>query len=242
MVAVLAFSAAPAIAADLPSPTSPPVFVAPVVPFTWAGPYLGGNVGIGIGASEFAEPVPVDGIGFLGGVGAGYNWLLTPTWLVGFETDLDYRGSIGSTNSMVSQTNDGYLGTVRARFGYAWDRLLVFGTGGFAYGNVIAPKTFSGSGIIYPGFATGARLGNNSTILPGYAVGAGVEYALNNNWSIEAEYLYAHLEHSNPLYTTSVSTGPYPICNISAINVVRIGVNYHFPPDIVPVVPVVAKY
>ena len=111
-----------------------------------------------------------------------------------------------------------YYGTVRGRLGYAFDRFLAFGTGGFAYSN-------------------------NGT---GYAVGGGLEYALTNNITIRGEYLYVNLDRGTGAGTavydqaantfTTTQTG-----GRENFNVVRGAINYKL--DLAaPFAPVVARY
>jgi outer membrane immunogenic protein len=47
-----------------------------------------------------------------------------------------------------------WLGTVRGRVGYAFDRFLVYGTGGFGYGNVFYRASFfrnTDGALVYSG-------------------------------------------------------------------------------------------
>jgi outer membrane immunogenic protein len=66
-----------------------------------------------------------------------------------------------------------YLATARARIGYAWDRTMLYGTGGLAYSRAAA-----------------AGLHDTDT---GWAAGAGLEWAYSNSWTLKAEYLYVDL-------------------------------------------------
>jgi outer membrane immunogenic protein len=117
-------------------------------------------------------------------------------------------------------------GTARVKLGYAFDRFLVYGTGGFAYGHIVAPRSFSGPNVIGPAYSYGTSVDN--AFLPGWTVGAGVGYALTRNISVNAEYLYIKLQHHYPNYATSV--GPMGVCNISGMHGFRFGVNFSFSP------------
>lgn len=197
--------------------------------FNWGGLSIGFNVGSAVGNAEFADPVPLNGVGFLGGLKLGYNWQLTPHIVAGFETDAEYRSEIGGgTNShgTASSSRSGYLGTARARLGYALDRWLVFGTGGLAYGHIIAPKSFSGANLLGPAFAAGTSV--NNPFLPGWTVGGGLQFALTNNLSLKAEYLYVKLQHDYPRYSTNVALYPVGVCNVSGLHSIRAGVSYGF--------------
>ena len=70
-------------------------------------------------------------------------------------------------------------GSIRARAGVALDRALIYVTGGGAFASFT--NTYS------------SFLGYNSIgkSLAGWTPGAGLEFAVTNNWSIRAEYRYA---------------------------------------------------
>jgi outer membrane immunogenic protein len=180
--------------------------------------------------------VPMNGAAFAGGLKLGYMLPLWANIVGGFETDFQYRSEIGgSTNShgTTSGSRPGYIGTARVKLGYAFDRFLVYGTGGFAYGHIVAPKTFSGPNVLGPAYSFGTSV--NNPFLPGWTVGAGVSYALTRNISVNAEYLYIKLAHDYPLYNTSAALYSVPVCNISGMHSIRFGVNLSFSPaDILP--------
>jgi outer membrane immunogenic protein len=87
-----------------------------------------------------------------------------------------------------------YFGTVRGRVGYAFDRTLVYGTGGFAYG--------SGGGREF-----GQANGSEDNFQTGYTYGGGVEFALASDSflnffkssavTLKIEGLYVNLENNN---------------------------------------------
>ncbi len=128
-------------AADLPvrsrSYAAP---VTPVAAFSWTGFYIGGNVGYGWGKTTgtAANAIPAVGNfdidGAFGGVQGGYNWQFN-NWVVGIEADYQW-GSLDGSKSVGIATDSAKLdrfGTVRGRIGYAWDRWMVYGTGGYAF-------------------------------------------------------------------------------------------------------------
>jgi outer membrane immunogenic protein len=129
----------------------------------------------------------------------GYNYQ-TSLLVLGIEADLDSIGGSKSTsftalpngiitNMAAATAGLQWLGTVRARAGYAFDRALFFATGGLAYGRVTASTNGSGS----DGFNTDLFAGNTSGIRTGYAVGGGIEYAITGNLIAKAEYIYYNL-------------------------------------------------
>ena len=153
--------------------------------------------------------------GFTGGGQIGYN-LQFGGIVVGVEADAaytDYRQTgtfFGTTPAAAGfaastfRTDLGFLGTVRGRVGYAFDRFLVYGTGGLAYGDVDHTALFyaPGTGVGVLQFA-----GRRTGVETGYAVGGGVEYALPTTFSLfgsnavtlKAEGLYYDLGRRNVL-------------------------------------------
>jgi outer membrane immunogenic protein len=137
-----------------------------------------------------------------GALGAqfGYNYQMQQM-VIGFEADLDWTDGVRSTNfvappNIASLTNVGHqsaglewLGTARLRAGYAFDRALIFATGGLAYGGVKAESSASE----YDGSNTDIFAGSASGTKVGYALGGGLEYAFAANVSLKADYLYYDL-------------------------------------------------
>lgn len=71
----------------------------------------------------------------IGGIHAGYNYQIQ-SFVIGAETDINWtsiKGDDGGAGGMLDQTKLKWLGSLRGRLGYAWDRFLVFGTGGLEY-------------------------------------------------------------------------------------------------------------
>lgn len=219
-----------AMAADLPSRKAPPpAYVAPAPIFTWTGLYVGVNGGGWFNNSRIAPFAGVDGKlggggGLIGGT-LGYNWQTASRVVVGVETDLDYRtkATVTPPFSASSSTNDGYLGTVRGRLGYGFDRALIYVTGGLAYGNAAAPNAI----VSLPFAAFGVRNGTPG-LQAGWTVGAGAEFAVTNNWSIKGEYLYADLGSKGITYTDAATLLPVAVNEKTADHVARVGVNYRF--------------
>ncbi|MCB1533569.1 MAG: porin family protein [Rhodoblastus sp.] len=218
-----------AIAADLPSrKMAPPAYVAPAPIFTWTGLYVGVNGGGWFNNSRVNVFPGISGKlggggGLIGGT-LGYNWQTANRIVVGLETDLDYRTKTTVTPpfSVSSQTNDGYLGTLRGRVGYGFDRALIYVTGGLAYGNAAAPNAI----VSLPLAAFAVRNGSPG-LQAGWTVGAGAEFAVTNNWSIKGEYLYADLGSKGVTYTNAALV-PFAVGEKSTDHIARAGVNYRF--------------
>ncbi|MDB5512666.1 MAG: hypothetical protein JWR08_2149 [Enterovirga sp.] len=246
-LAVLVGLAGTASAADLPSGgAAGPAFATPFI--AWSGFYAGANAGYGFstGAHRPACAAPGGGActalpaldvatdGFVGGGGFGYNQQIG-RFLAGIEADIQYTdlnrtvtltgvapvaGGAPAAQYSATQSLD-YLGTVRARMGYIANRLLVFGTGGFAYGDVQVRQTVATGGATF----TAAR---QMTGL-GYAAGAGLEYAVTSNVTAKAEALYYDLGTSRTAAGSVPATGTVRGARFETEGVVaRAGLNYKF--------------
>jgi outer membrane immunogenic protein len=170
----------------------------PLNAYSWAGPYLGANLGYAWGSVHNS---PTDPSGVSGGVQAGYNWQSGP-FVFGVEGDIQATGA-DDTFAPWKFSNP-WFGTVRGRAGYAFNNIYVYGTGGLAFGEL-----------------RGETFGLSETHTnAGWTVGAGAEFGLFQNWTAKVEYLYVDLSSSN-FSITGVS-------NSYRFGVVRAGVNYHF--------------
>ncbi len=197
MASVLALGVAGVQAADLTYEPAP-VVEAPAA-FNWTGFYVGVHGGIGGGdfdtsfvnvPGDYATDWSDNAFGGFGGAQIGYNWQFAPNWVVGAEADLAASGIQASFEERQGDFNYGleakidWFGTLRGRIGYAWDNLLVYGTGGAAYGDVKASAHKSDEPD--NGFSI-------SDTRWGWTAGAGVEYGVTQNITLKAEYLYVDL-------------------------------------------------
>jgi outer membrane immunogenic protein len=222
--AALALAASTAHAADLPGRYSPAPAYNALPVFTWTGFYAGLNAGYGwnAGDSRFYDPAfgTVRGRrsgGFVGGAQAGYNYQFG-MFVGGLETDLQYAavGNKGASYGTIYYPgdSDGFFGTIRARAGVAFDRALVFGTGGFAYGDIGGNRGYD------------PLLGYHSgdEINWGWTLGGGVEYAITNNFTAKVEGLYVNLDTKDN-YNLG---GRVNVDRDAEFGVLRAGVNYKF--------------
>jgi outer membrane immunogenic protein len=213
----IAVSTGSALAADLPMRSSAPYYAPPPI-FTWTGFYLGANAGFGFGHGTYGGDAAFGSQnGGLIGLTAGYNYQAGPL-VAGIEADIDFSGIAGSNvpaNSRFTSGNVTSVGTLRARFGYALDRALLYVTGGYAGANMRGSLTDSSAN---PNIFFG-----QSNYLNGYVLGLGLEYALTNNLSVKAEYLYSYFGTENYFGGTrdSISAG-------TQFSTLKAGVNYHF--------------
>src|SRR4051812_46879679 len=140
---LLALAGLPASAADLPRGSMPYKAPAYVAQYNWTGFYLGINGGGAWGDSDwngFAVSNRPSG-GMIGGT-AGYNWQGAGSpWVFGLEGDIDWTNindTATACGGLNCQTKNNWLGTVRGRVGYAFDRFMPYFTGGVAFGDVEA--------------------------------------------------------------------------------------------------------
>jgi len=170
----------------------------PLNAYSWAGPYLGGNLGY---ASGSVHNNPTKPSGLAGGVQAGYNWQSGP-WVYGVEGDINISGA-NDTFAPWKFSNP-WFGTVRGRAGYAFNNIFFYGTGGLAFGE-LRGETFGLS---------------ESHTNAGWTLGAGAEFGLAQNWSAKIEYLYVDLNSSN--FTITAAPNSY------RFGLIRAGLNYRF--------------
>jgi outer membrane immunogenic protein len=194
-----------AYAADLPAPPSAPYTKAPAIvsPLTnWSGFYIGAMGGYG--KENSSDQFAIKG-GFGGGT-VGYNWQYSQ-FVFGIEGD----GAFADINNSVTQIFPGVgaittsakvdaLGTVRGRFGVAFDQILLYGT------------------------APGVALSDSKT-MTGWTAGAGVEWMFLPHWSVKGEYLYRSFG-GQTFFATQLPPG-IPTGKLN-INSGQVGINYHF--------------
>jgi outer membrane immunogenic protein len=153
-------------------------------PFSWSGLYMGVQLGYAGGNTE-ANSGPTGGFnqaydykssGWLGGAHAGYNFQ-NGNLVYGLEADLEKSGQNGNGVGSLGfphSTDIAWQGSLRGRLGLAFDRTLVYGTAGWAFGDVKVDKGFA----------------SYSDVRNGWTAGVGVEHMLTNNLSARIEYRY----------------------------------------------------
>jgi outer membrane immunogenic protein len=218
--------------------------------FRTAGPNLISSVTTPLATQSLFGRADMNGV--IGGGQIGYNWQAS-NWLFGLEADFqgsDERATadictvagcpLGSSVLTANYKLD-WFGTARGRVGFlATDRVLLYATGGLAYGH------FAANAPLVP-------LSWGST-RAGWTVGAGAEAAIDRNWSVKVEYLYMDLGNigsSGATATTSTNALNTPSQGFNTVttttltsafttkftdNIVRVGVNYRWGG------PVIARY
>lgn len=221
LLASVALMAAPAHAADLGwnnGGGSAPVFSSTSA-FNWSGFYAGVNGGFGWGTLE-RQATGGGSItknntgGWDLGAQAGYNMDMGG-FVLGGEADLQWSSinhsdDLGSGNTLKSSIDS--FGTIRARAGVTFDRVMPYVTGGFAVGRGSVAHT-NNAGVVTSQSATHM----------GWALGGGLEAAATDNITLKAEYLYVDLG--------TQSYAGLPGGSVDAtqrFSVVRAGLNFKF--------------
>ena len=158
---------------------------------------------------------------------------------------------VGSTGAGCGGTIDAHIssevqGSLRARAGYAWNRLLVYGTGGLAFGNFNLQSSIGGQDALGNFYFAAAN--DRSLWRLGWTGGAGVEYAITPRWSARAEYRYSdfgHIAEAPTSFSTTVG-GPiyYQGDRHVTQNQLQVGASYKFggdDPEIFPLVSPIVK-
>ncbi|WGS17229.1 MULTISPECIES: outer membrane protein [unclassified Bradyrhizobium] len=203
---------APASAADMaaraPYVKAPP----PAAIYNWTGFYIGGFGGY---ASENTDASPKMSGGFAGGT-IGYNWQ-AGNIVYGLEADGGWADVDASVTALgiTTKSRIDSLGTVRGRIGFAVDKVLFYGTGGYAWVDNKISATALGVTV------------SESHFHSGWTVGAGIEAFFAPQWSVKGEYLYRSLGSENYFGVPSGDLN---------LHSVQVGVNYHFGG------PIVARY
>ncbi len=254
VVAAVMLPAVGARAADLPLLRKAPAMSYSL--FTWTGFYGGINAGFKFAGNDDvhtegqaapnianiaggARPgfVPLNRNGFIGGGQIGYNYQFGQ-FVAGIETDIDYTDFRDNRSVTTAQLVTGaplnntfssrlnFLGTVRGRLGFAYDRSLFYATGGLAYGETQQHiDMFGPTGNVQ--FS-----GDRRQVKVGFAVGAGMEQAITNNVTVKAEYLFFDLGRDTLNVAVIPGSGGAGTGYNSRFDenghIVRVGLNYRF--------------
>jgi outer membrane immunogenic protein len=275
LIAATAFSV-PARAADMaPFPRAP---VPIALPFDWEGFYVGAHTGTATDDVSFTQtnltwtgtagPFSLDSsvntgesgtlraTNVIGGLQAGYNWVMPGPYLFGIEADISgtdvtstARTSPPGDPSAVAQWNDkvNTFGTARARLGYIAGPWLFYATGGFGW----EYDKFTRTQLTAPFFSTAPFIDAHapfagtavtaSHLRAGWTAGAGVEWAFARTWTVKLEYLHidteAELLSGGTLNYTNSVTPPLTHQFSSSVtaqtsnltlDTVRVGINHTF--------------
>lgn len=200
----------------------------------WTGLYLGGHLGYGfaaingmtttangtVGGIPATESANLSLHDLTKGFQLGFNYQFANGFVAGIESDISWTKIKGTQDTVAGEgaalATAGYLqarttydaewmATLRARIGYAFDRTMIYATGGFAVlreTEVRAQYQSDGASTTNPaGRYTPAMFQERAAVTrTGWTIGGGLEYALFNNWSVKGEYRYANFEENNFLF------------------------------------------
>jgi outer membrane immunogenic protein len=269
---LVATSATVAGAADLPARTytKTPAVADPAV--NWSGFYIGGDIGglseTGGGTSNFfqvsgapnnVQNQSISASSFTGGVHAGYNWQVAPSYVLGIEGDWMWMNTANSfcrqtdilslacsdngRGFLTINTKTDWLSTIRGRVGWTTGNFMLYGTGGVAFADIKTSFTASCAvtGCGSSG-ATNITSAGSSTTRAGWVVGAGVEWMFASAWMLRAEYLHADVGNVTSAFSLpAVDCVGFAPCGATLsrnvrYDIGRVGVSYKFGG------PIVAKY
>jgi outer membrane immunogenic protein len=250
----------PVLAADMPvkAPVRAPVvaaynwtgcYVGANIGYSWGrarGDINTPDLGV-IGLTSF--PISQNLNGVIGGGQIGCNRQFDNRWVLGIEADFQGSGERHSNSfsdpfaiavgegitGVLSQTIESkiqWFGTVRGRAGFLINpTLMLYGTGGLAYGKVSASDNATLVIDIGNGPVTVSNSISASKTKVGWTLGAGIEGALfdTRNWTWKVEYLYVDLGSLSGAGTTPIF-GTYSWNARFTDNIVRVGLNYRLLP------------
>ncbi|MBV9563376.1 MAG: carbohydrate porin [Bradyrhizobium sp.] len=173
---------------------------------------------------------------FVAGLQGGYNRVLPSRMLLGVEADVSFpnsdvvvpysvRGSQTAASPLTGQVTYGegviHYGSARARIGYAFDHLLLYGTAGLAWTYDQVARTQ----VAASAFGNSVPPGTTETALLwrlGWAAGIGVELPITGNWTAKAEYLQTGFGRKGAFFAGSADTFQSDL----AMQSLRLGLNY----------------
>ena len=274
-LAATVLAGAAAHAADLPVRKGPRVVPVVVVPVPiWTGAFIGGSIGGAFGGNPGNEisgknlycidtfctspttPMSVvrgassQSNSFVGGPQIGYNYQMSPDFVMGGVLDFLWLNRSGSssysdsstvrswteTRSFTDSFKQSWLATARLRVGPTFDQFWLYATGGVALGGL---KSSSSSTTLWTSnggpLVAASGFGSTSGAAWGWTIGAGGEYKFSPTLSLFAEYLYYSLDKSydvtvatNPLVTGTNISATYRVKAQGDGHLIKLGLNYGF--------------
>lgn len=199
----------------------------------WTGLYVGGHLGYGFasingttttadgtaGGVSATESADLDIDDLTKGVQAGVNYQFGNRFVIGVEGDFSWSKLNGNQGAVATEAANlaaggwlqaetdyefDWMATVRGRAGYAFDRVLVYGTGGVAFLKETETRTQYQSDFTNQTTAGRSTLEmfkeSASATRTGWVAGGGFEYALTNHWSLKGEYQFASFDDEDFLF------------------------------------------
>jgi outer membrane immunogenic protein len=211
-LAAVMLASASAVAAAADAARGPAYRPLPV-PFVynWTGFYAGAHAGVGWSDGDGGSS------GFIGGGQVGYNYQINQ-WVVGLEADLSGTTIKDSVSATVvgpgavltgnAEASLDWVSTLAPRFGYAFDRWLVYGKVGGAWAHGSGTASAAINGMPFAGISV-------SQTVSGWVLGIGTEYALRDNWTAKIEYNMMDFGNGGPFADDK-------------FHVLKAGINYRF--------------
>ena len=243
VLALSAIVATPVMGADLRRPMPVKAPPAPVITlYSWTGCYIGAHVGGAFARPRFRDPLTGSIINFddhdhdlnafIAGGQIGCNLWQNDRWVFGIEgqaawadsdSERNFDGPFVAGDVRHFRTEHGVIGSVAARFGYAFGatgQTLWFVKGGGAFVHhqhhahiATGPVDF----VIHEG---------DRDLRWGWMVGTGIEQALSGNWSIKAEYNFNHFGRRDFDLCSGGLCESFDVR--THVHVVKFGINYRF--------------
>ena len=223
-LALLPLGVRPATAAPPPPPA-----------VSWQGFYVGAHAGYGFGVAKADATLGPDtintdffgGRGFIGGLLAGYNYMVMPRTLIGIEGDANWsdithsdavQDSLGDSFNLKISQKQAY--SLRARFGYLLaPETLLYGTAGWSWSQFNFSLAFTGLGA-----------DSDAEWFNGPQVGAGIETVVAPGWIARLEYLHSFYNSgtfNSPIISSFFDSN---IAVRPSIGVGRLALIYNFGP------------
>jgi outer membrane immunogenic protein len=215
-----------------------PAFTPPSANYDWSGLYIGGfgevswsrTNGSAINLATGAASPPVNGNlpNWHGGIQLGFDYMMPSRLLIGVAADVTSGGTKTITITDASGTNANQTTvfdseTLRGRFGYAVDNVLLYGTAGWAWSSNQYVRTQ------LTGTLNNATAGSDEAVnkyLSGWTAGAGVSVAFAQNWNVFAEYRYTNFGST----TLALPLSELSTTSTTRVSAIELGVNYTFNP------------
>jgi outer membrane immunogenic protein len=180
--------------------------------------------------------------GFVGGIQTGANWQIG-NFVYGVEADINSYDinakrlaagtapGLGGVHTITATVGSDWLFTARGRLGWADGNALFYATGGLAMTNLKIAASYRDNNAALG--APGATMDSaNNEVRAGLTAGAGVEWALDRNWSVKGEYLYVDFGRITASGTVfhpgTFGANPYVMEADMKAHLARLGLNYRF--------------
>ncbi len=200
----------------------------------WTGFYAGGHLGYALGSTSGVtttangmsggiaktESANVDFRDLTRGIQGGFNYQFSNRMVIGVEGDFSWtklrkmQNAVSTESAQIAagsflQAKTDYkidwTASLRGRVGYAFDRMLVYATGGLAFLNETETRTQYQQPSANNLWTQVSFNEQSSVVRSGWTLGTGFEYAMNNNWSLKGEYTYDHFGNADFLFPNATA-------------------------------------